>query len=101
VVDRITRTATDAGAAADPRLGAGMIDPAAAVGTPLPAHRTSPSPGPTAIPAAVAAAPTAEPYRKLVLALGLGAPGAALLLLLTVRTVLRGRRRGWRPARHT
>jgi hypothetical protein len=101
VVDRITRTATDAGAASDPRLGAGMIDPAAAVGAPLPARRTSPSPGPTAIPAAVAAAPTAEPYRKLVLALGLGAPGAALLLLLTVRTVLRGRRRGWRPARHT
>ncbi|BCJ33616.1 peptidase S8 [Actinocatenispora thailandica] len=101
VVDRITRTATDSGAARDPRLGAGMIDPAAAVGAPLPAHRSSPSPGPTAIPAAVAAVPPSEPYRDLVLVSGLGAPGAALLLLLAVRTVRRGRRRRWRPARQT
>ncbi|MBE1485522.1 S8 family serine peptidase [Plantactinospora soyae] len=83
----------------DPRLGWGVLDVRAAVTAELPGPTASGRPAEVAAPAVVVAAGPADPPARQrlpgILAL-LGLLGA-VLSVLTVTVVRRGRARGWRP----
>ncbi|MFE4451347.1 S8 family serine peptidase [Streptomyces sp. NPDC056796] len=91
LADRLTATAYRMPAAGPGLVGAGSVDPVAAVTAPWPARAAAP-PG----RAVSVAAPAAHTARGTALALTVAVAGAAGALLLGVFTVSRGRRRGWR-----
>lgn len=97
VVRRIEATADRSGAAPDPRLGWGVVDPYAAVTAVLPAERarvSPPSPSRlTAPPAAVRRPDHATGLSELIAA---GAGGTAVLVAAAALAVPAARRRGWR-----
>jgi subtilisin family serine protease len=101
VATRLETTADHPGTALpDPRVGFGVVDPAAAVASVLP-EEDGPVP-PAAAPAPVS--PPAAPVlrvaagRRVALVVGGGAVLLALIAGLAAVVVPRGRERGWRPA---
>ncbi|MFD8613524.1 S8 family serine peptidase [Streptomyces sp. NPDC059631] len=91
---RLLATAYPMVTAGRPLVGAGTVDPSAAVSTPMPAGATPEA----AAPAPVAlAARASHRGRGTAVAVAGGALGAALLTGFAAFTVARARRRGWRP----
>lgn len=105
VAAQLTYTADHPPTGRDPRLGWGTVDLVAAVTAALPA--TVPSPGaqvqvtaapPSAVAPLAAPGPTPAPGR-LGGVLALAGVAGALVVCVVATTVVRGRRRGWRPGR--